>query len=166
MRRVAILGGTIGSLACAHSVLDSFPLSLVTVITADAEIGFPEKQTGGGVILNKVWGLMPEGWYGEIPKGVIQDARSATSKSWLCKAMAIRLSKRGAECYLRTNILSVDEVEGKVWFRGAGVVGSGVSMFDLVVDFRDSEKRGLPLEEELVLGVERGKISCIALAAL
>ncbi len=133
---IAILGSPKVALEHAHSILDETPTARVVVYTEEAEIGFPEIPLPEEIILTEALTTIPENWYSTIPIGIDQDTPSKTAHSWLVKSLAIRLASRGAQFFLRTSILEIDEDRREISFRGGGVVRSGVESYDELHDFR------------------------------
>ena len=133
---IAILGSPKVALEYAHSILDETPTARVVVYTEEAEIGFPEIPISEEIILTEALTTIPENWYSTIPIGIDQDTPSKTAHSWLVKSLAIRLASRGAQFFLRTSILEIDEDRREISFRGGGVVRSGVESYDELQDFR------------------------------
>ena len=120
----------------AHSILDETPTTRVVVYTEEAEIGFPEIPPPEEIILTDALTTIPENWYSTIPMGIDQDTPSKTAHSWLVKSLAIRLASRGAQFFLRTSILEIDEERQEISFRGGGSISSGVEPYDELYDFR------------------------------
>ena len=133
---IAILGSPKAALEHAHSILDETPTARVVVYTEEAEIGFPEIPYTEEIVLCEALVSIPENWYSTIPVGIDQDTPSKTAHSWLVKLLAIQLAFRGAEFFLRTTILDIDEARQEISFRGGGSVGSGVDSYDELYDFR------------------------------
>jgi hypothetical protein len=133
---IAILGSPKVALEHAHSILDETPTARIVVYTEEAEIGFPEIPLPEEIILTEALTTIPENWYSTIPIGIDQDTPSKTAHSWLVKSLAIRLASRGAQFFLRTSILEIDEDRREISFRGGGVVRSGVESYDELHDFR------------------------------
>ena len=134
--RVAILGSSISALEYGHKILDKTSSAQVTVYTEDAEVGFPETSFSEEVVLSDALDSIPDNWYTSIPTGIDRNSPSRTAAFWLSKAMAIRLTCRGARFLLRTKILEIDEDSCEISFRGGGLVGSGVDSYDVLSDFR------------------------------
>ena len=134
--RVAILGSSISALEYGHKILDKTSSTQITVYTEDAEVGFPKTTFSEEVVLRDALHSMPDNWYSSIPSGIDRNTPSTTAAFWLSKAMAIRLTCRGARFLLRTRILDIDEDRCEISFRGGGLVGSGVDSYDEVFDFR------------------------------
>ena len=133
---IAILGSPKAALEHAHSILDKTPTTRVVVYSEEAEIGFPEIPYTEEIMLSEALVSIPENWYSTIPVGIDQDTPSKTAHSWLVKLLAIQLAFRGAEFFLRTTILDIDEARQEISFRGGGSVGSGVDSYDELYDFR------------------------------
>ena len=133
---IAILGSPKIALEHAHSILDETPNARVVVYTEEAEIGFPEIPLSEEIILTDALTTIPENWYSTIPIGIDQDTPSKTTHSWLVKSLAIRLASRGAQFFLRTSILEIDEERQEISFRGGGSISSGVEPYDELYDFR------------------------------
>ena len=133
---MAILGSPKMALEYAHSIFDKTPSAQVIIYTEEAEIGFPEIPFSEKVMLSEALATIPENWYSTIPNGIDQDIPSRTAHSWLTKSLAIRLASRGAQFFLRTTILEIDEKRQEISFRGGGLVSSGVSSYDILSDFR------------------------------
>jgi len=133
---IAILGSPKAALEHAHSILDKTPTTRVVVYSEEAEIGFPEIPYTEEIMLSEALISIPENWYSTIPVGIDQDIPSKTAHSWLVKLLAIQLAFRGAEFFLRTTILDIDEARQEISFRGGGSVGSGVDSYDELYDFR------------------------------
>ncbi len=134
--RVAILGSSISALEYGHKILDKNPSTQVTVYTEDAEVGFPKTSFSEEVVLSDALPSIPDNWYTSSPTGIDRNTPSSTAAFWLSKAMAIRLTCRGARFLLRTRILEIDEDRCEISFRGGGLVGSGVDSYDVLSDFR------------------------------
>jgi|TARA_B100001179_G_scaffold69055_1_gene48289 hypothetical protein len=133
---IAILGSPKVALEHAHSILDETPTARVVVYTEEAEIGFPEIPLPEEIILTDALTTIPENWYSTIPIGIDQDTPSKTAHSWLVKSLAIQLASRGAQFFLRTSILEIDEERQEISFRGGGSISSGVESYDGLYDFR------------------------------
>jgi hypothetical protein len=133
---IAILGSPKAALEHAHAILDETPTTRVVVYSEEAEIGFPEIPYTEEIMLSEALVSIPENWYSTIPVGIDQDTPSKTAHSWLVKLLAIQLAFRGAEFFLRTTILDIDEARQEISFRGGGSVGSGVDSYDELYDFR------------------------------
>ena len=133
---IAILGSPKAALEHAHAILDETPTTRVVVYSEEAEIGFPEIPYTEEIVLSEALVSIPENWYSTIPVGIDQDTPSKTAHSWLVKLLAIQLAFRGAEFFLRTTILDIDEARQEISFRGGGSVGSGVDSYDELYDFR------------------------------
>ena len=136
MMNITILGSSKKALEHAHAILDETPTARVVIYTEEAEIGFPEIPLSEEIILTDALTTIPENWYSTIPVGIDQDNPSKTAHSWLVKLLAIQLAFRGAEFFLRTTILDIDEARQEISFRGGGSVGSGVDSYDELYDFR------------------------------
>jgi len=65
--RIAVIGSTLEGVACAHSILDQKPEYQISLITEDAEVGFPEEGESPGLVEFKEWGGIPEDWGLEVP---------------------------------------------------------------------------------------------------
>ena len=136
MSQVAILGSSLEALQKAHEILDKNPSKDITIYTEDAEVGFPDSETFEKINVSSALKTMPDEWVGFIPKVVGNGGESVVAHSWLCKAMVIRLAERGVRLQLRTTIISIDEEEKGISFRGAGKVSSGMTFFDELHDYR------------------------------
>ncbi len=130
MKRIAIIGGSLRGLSAAHALLDLDSETEVHIIEESAEIGL----IGEGPGLIGSWPIMPEHWLADLRNQTPETSNSAVRRSWMKKAMAIALGRRGASLHLRTRVSS--STPNKIQFSGAGYLGSGSMEVDQVIESR------------------------------
>ena len=140
--RIAVIGSTLEGVACAHSILDQKPEYQISLITEDAEVGFPEGGESPGLVEFKEWGGIPEDWYGNLGSQQPNGESSAVRRSWLLKSLMTCFGKRGGTILLRGCSVSVAASSGSVFFQGGGEVGSGSIHFEQVVDCLGAMEEG------------------------
>jgi len=136
-QRIGILGGNLRALSSAHATLDSQPHAEVHIIEEAAEIGLTGEEPG----ILSLWPIVPAHWISELGTQEPKPSSRAVRRSWLEKAMATSLATRGCTFHLRTRVVDVSQ-EYEVTYVGAGVTGSGKTLFDTVLDMRPPDHSG------------------------
>ncbi len=128
--KIAILGDSLVAVSAAHSLLDKLTEAEIHLFTESAEIGLMNEGPG---IFQK-WPPCPIHWLSDLKSQEPSEGSNSVRRSWLEKAISIALSERGCIIHLRTRCTDISS--GHVEVKGAGRIGSGRILFDIVSDMR------------------------------
>ncbi len=153
---IAILGSDLQTLACAHTILDELPTTLIHIIVKEAEFGL--MSGGPGLLERDSWPILPESWLSDFQFQQPGETSTAIRRSWLEKACAIHLTSRGtifhllSDCSITTkdNLITIQ-------VKGGGHSNQQSILVDGVLNLRDEEMKHDLWEGGIRLGELKGE---------